>query len=482
MNLNELQVAKQMIDEELARREFVDFCQFIDPNFQVARHHAAIGELLDSVTAGRRDRVFVGMPPRHGKSMMISIYYSAYWLGLHPDKNIIHISYSASLSNEFSRQVRGIVRDNSAYKLLFPNVQLDPEKRNVQDWKLTAGGGFKSVGVQAGIAGHGADLMIIDDPHSETDWLSPTTLDNIFFWFTGAARTRLHPGAAIVMVMTRWHPLDLYGRLRELAIQDPNADQWYELVLPALALEDDGLGREVGEALWPDRFPRENLLKIQALSDRLFQSLYQQNPRGSESQLFTRDGFSRVPCGQDYANRSAWCFDLALSERDSSDYTAFGRVHYWRDSRALQFSHVQRVRKEWPSVKALIKDLMRMYPDDDFVFSKHSYDLMAVQALKQEMPDARIKLVSQPGDKHERAATLSDWCANGLVNVCLCDDRDLFVREHELFPSGEHDDFVDMGSVATHHFGLHKAFKLAMGKAEREPVIRSQDLPREVIQ
>lgn len=285
--------AANTLMDALARRDFLSFCQRIYPGWITAPHHVVLADHLMQVMDGSLDRLMASLPPRHTKSLMFSILFPAFWLAHNPDKQIIHASYAASLSNDFSRQVRNIVRDDLIYKRLFPHMGLDPDRQRLDDWKTTQGGGFKSVGVTAGITGHGADLFIIDDPHKEGDEKSMTQLLAVFDWYNSAARTRLSPGAPVLFPMTRWHPRDLAGRLLEMAEIDSNADQWLQLKFPALALENDPLGRSPGDPLWPERFTKENLLSIQALSERYFEALFQQNPQVTDEPMFLSHLFKR---------------------------------------------------------------------------------------------------------------------------------------------------------------------------------------------
>jgi len=311
--------------------------------------------------------------------------------------------------------------DDSVYRELFPHVGLDPERQRINDWRLANGGGFRSVGTGAGITGHGAHLELIDDPHKEGETDSLVTLGQVYDWYASAARTRLAPGGAVVICMTRWHPRDLVGMVLRAANSNPMADQWHVLTLPGLAEEDDQLGRGPGEALWPEWFTRDDLLSVKALSDRHFEALYQQNPRATTAQMFFKPDFQRFDLGE-VANRpGAFCFDLALGEKQGGDYSTYARAHYERGSGRMWFSTLFRDRVQWPTMKAEIKRLMGLFPHDDFVFPKQAYELMAVQALRAEVPEMarKIKQVSFPGgsDKVSRAQVLADRARAGKVFI-----------------------------------------------------------------
>jgi len=429
-----------------------------------APHHELIADRLLAVLDGDLDRLIISMPPRNGKSEMASVLFPALYLANNPGHQIIHISYSAALSNEFSRRVRALIRDDMAYRSLFPHVQLDPERQRLDDWKLSDGGGFKSVGVEGGLTGHGAHLMIIDDPVKEGDEQSPTKLQAIYDWYLSAARTRLAPGAAVVVIMTRWHPLDLVGRLLDLARKDENADQWETLVLPALAGDDDLLGRQPGEALWPERFSKRDLEAVKALSGRYFEALYQQNPQISENPMFVESDFARATLTP--ASSCVWCFDLAITKTSRSDYNVFGRWYLNSERDTLALLDGRRFRAEWPEVKAAILALMDLYPHDIFAFPRHTYELLAVQSLAAESVDYANQIVSVAltGDKVANAQSFSDFVGRGDVFVCDGEFGDSFIFEHVHFPdAAPHDDCVDCSSVATHYYGLPRTIDLLLG-------------------
>jgi hypothetical protein len=468
-------VAKQTIElatRELARRRLLDFVLFTKHDFQVAAHHKLIASALDRVISGECKRLIISMPPRHGKSELASIRFPAFYLGRNPDKQVIHISYAASLSNDFSRQVRALVSDSDSFQRLFPDFALSKDRARIDDWKSTKDGGFKSIGVQGGVTGHGADLMIIDDPMKEGDEQSLVTMNAIYDWFASAAQTRLMPGAAVVLILARWSPLDLAGRLLDLAKADPKADQWEELVLPALANEHDALGRKPGEALWPEWYPVQRLYTIRASSERYFEALFQQQPRSGDSQMFFESGFIMWDARMNLAG-AAWCFDLAISEDSASDYTAFARWQYDRSWGNLFVSNIRRYRRRWPVTKKLIKRILRAFPDDVVVFPKQTFELMAVQELRHECPNdsGRILFVDKmPGDKTERAQALADRCESGRVFVQRGRFARQFVSEHVEFP-GLHDDLVDMSSVATHYFHISQEFSWLIKEPVREAVV-----------
>lgn len=468
----------------LARKSFRHFVPLTMPSYQVARHHLIIMTALEMLEAGMINRLIVNMPPRHGKSELVSVRFPAWYLGRHPDQDIIHVSHSADLSNDFSRRVRAMVRDDMTYQQLFPQTLLDPERQRVDDWRLTRGGGFRSRGTGGGISGHGADLMIIDDPHKEGE-ITPTVLAQVFEWYTTGARTRLMPGAKVLICMTRWDLKDLVGQVVAVANRDSQADQWHILNLAGLIeteeqAEVDPLGREIGESLWPDWYPPESLLALKALSEPHFEALVQQNPRAFSMEMFRSENWRRAAeieiVGRLHESRIAWCFDLALGEDEGADYCAWSRVLYSAATKEIAFTRLYRERVTWPEAKQMIRDLIEFHPDDFFVFPKHSFELMAVQELRREFPEAKIRQVSFPAgsDKVSRAQVLADRHAAQKVWIVDSPVTQLWIDEHDQFPSSDHDDMVDAGSVATHYFGLDVEFFAAIVESEQAAVDRQK--------
>lgn len=463
------QILKRRIQKALARRKIVWFGQYVMPKLRIARHHWWMGEMLDAVMERDIRFMHIAMPPRHSKSTFASILYPALALGRFPHRQIIHMSYNAALSNDFSRQVRAMIRDNPRYRELFPHITLDPDRARVDDWKIAKyGGGFFSVGVGGGITGHGADDMIIDDPVKEGDERSPTTLKQMFEWYASAARTRLQPGGGILFPMTRWSPMDLAGRVLDLARKDEMADQWVELKLQAIAGENDPLGRLPGEPLWADQFSLSDLLAMQSLNSDYFDALYQQTPVLAKRSLFREEYFTRATLAR--SGKVTWAIDLAITDDEAADFTVFTPFQrYGEDDKQIYVDEPIRFQAEYPDARdALIKLVDET--NDDIVMPKQTYELVAMQELRRERPGAlhRFKQVSMPHDKRARATAFASHASVGRVTVNTSRGCDYWVSEHVEFGVADHDDCVDTSSVASHHWGLSDLFSMVMRDPEAE--------------
>jgi len=301
---------EELARRELARRSLIDFGHYTYRNFVAKDFQVAIAEALEKVERGEITRLIISLPPRHGKSTITSEIFPAWFLGRNPDKRIIACSHGASLAHKFSRKARNLIagrafvnvfgdrgapsglrlrRDRSHTDRPYA-VALAQDSRNVGEWDLASPhkGGYTSAGVGGSITGRGGHILLLDDPvKGAKEAASQTISEGIWEWYLSDAYTRLEENGAIVIIMTRWREDDLAGRVLQAAKDDPEADQWVELRLPALAEENDPLGRPEGACLWEEKFPVARLLRIaKTLGQRVFAALFQQRPTAAEGDLF----------------------------------------------------------------------------------------------------------------------------------------------------------------------------------------------------
>ena len=224
--------AKKRLDlREEAYEKFMPFAHHVYENFIEGSHHRIIAEKLERVARGELKRLIINMPPRHSKSEFASFLMPAWFLGRNPKLKIIQATHNTELAVRFGRKVRDLI-DDPAYKEIFPNTNLKEDNKGAGKWGTTAGAEYFAAGVGAAITGRGADLLIIDDPHSEQDALSESAFDNAYEWYTSGPRQRLQPGGTIILVMTRWGKKDLTGRLLAAQGQDVMSDQWEVVEFP----------------------------------------------------------------------------------------------------------------------------------------------------------------------------------------------------------------------------------------------------------
>lgn len=262
-----------------ARHRLLRYCQVVDRKYRTPAHIRRIAAALERVATGRLRRLLVVLPPRHGKSVLISQRFPAWILGRDPTREIILSSYNDDLAAAFGRRLRNLIASEE-HAAVFPDdgARLSVDSRAADEWHTRAGGVFRAAGVGGAITGRGADLFIVDDPfRSQSDADSLLQRNRVWDWWEVDAQSRLHPGAAAVVVSTRWHADDLVGRL----LRGP--ESWELLHAPALSGEPP-------VALWPERFSAQELLERRAaMTMRRWLALYQGEPTQDGGSYFRAD-------------------------------------------------------------------------------------------------------------------------------------------------------------------------------------------------
>jgi predicted phage terminase large subunit-like protein len=406
-----------------------------------APHQRMLIEKLAKVTSGEIKRLMIFMPPRHGKSEMVTTRYIAYRLEMEPTLSVILASYNQKLANRFSRKAK---------RMLEKRLLLAKDRRAVDEWDTAKGGGVKAIGVGGGVTGYGAKLVVIDDPvKSRAEAESRFRRETAWEWFNDDIVTRLEPDGAVILIQTRWHQDDLAGRI--LRQQSDGGDAWEVLSLPAFAEENDPLGREIGAPLWPERFDTERLERIRrSRGSYSFASLYQQRPIPREGGIFKREWFAgcvidRVPDGMKWFRG----YDLAVSTSTTADFTASFRCAIDREG-ILYIADGFRGRIEYPDQRKYI--LGRIEEERGTVHGIESalHGAGFVQELRR---DARLanqvfKSVRIDQDKVTRALAWAARAEEGKVRFLRGRWVDEFIDEAAAFPLGAHDDQVDAVSLA----------------------------------
>lgn len=395
--------------------------------------------IYDLVTAGTLRKVMIFLPPRHGKSEMGTVRYPVYRMERAPHTRTIVAAYGQTLGEKFSRKSRRLARDRG--------ILISKDRNTAADWETTTGGGIRAVGVGGSVTGMGADLIFIDDPvRSRADAKSLAKRDATWDWYCDDIYTRLEPGGAIILQMTRWDEDDLAGRI--LASEDgPN---WLVVKLPAIAEEDDPLGRAIGEALCPERWPIEVLRDIERVMRLSFAALYQQRPTAAEGGLFKRDWFKcevQPAILKIVARVRYW--DLAATEGDG-DWTAgalLGRTgdrQTWvEDLVRGQWGPTERDRKILATTRA-------DPPGTHQVFEQEpgSAGVTVRQSLAKLLEGFPVESIRSVGSKELRAEPWASQLGADTVRLKRGRWNSSFIAEHVEFPNGKHDDQVDAGSGA----------------------------------
>ncbi len=314
------EAAKELIRRRSIRRSLIEYCRFV--GFEPAAHHRLLIDKLEKVSTGHTDRLAVFMPPGAAKSTYASILYAPWHFALHPDHCLIAASHTAELAEKWGRRVRNLVAEHS----LIMGVGLAPDSQAAGRWETDHGGEYFAAGVGGAIAGRRADLVVIDDPiRSREDADSETVRDKIWDWYKSDLYTRLKPGGRIVLIQTRWHEDDLAGRL--LADMQAGGDRWEVISLPALAEENDALGRSVGQPLWPEWEDAANLeRKRRAVGPRDWSALYQQRPAPEDGDYFKVEWLKPYDKAPDRATLRVYGGSDYAVTADGGDFTVHAVV------------------------------------------------------------------------------------------------------------------------------------------------------------
>jgi predicted phage terminase large subunit-like protein len=438
-------------NEEIARTDFSTFKGLLYPRYQNPKHLeeldkklAAVSEYVKSGGKEGIGKLIVEMPPRHGKSLVISRLYPIWHLGQNPDHRVILASYGATLAHKNSRAARNMF-GSPVYQRIFER-ELAPDSHSVETWDIKDHeGGMDAVGVGGGITGKGANLILIDDPlKSREEAESETIREKIWDWFTDDLYTRREPGAAIIIVQTRWHVDDLVGHLLR-----KQPDRWHEFRLPAIAEARDPLGRSEGEPLWNDRFPLHVLRDIEAtLGPYAWSGLYQQRPTPSEGGLFKRSYFRLVEQPPDIVQ--AWrAWDLAMSSKSSADWTVGILLGLGADGHFYILDAARR-RLDWGQVPDFIAAVI--LADGPSVTQGIEQQGYMSRAIRDLNADSRLHEYTISGypvdqDKLTRALPVAAKMAAGLIHLVRAYWNDDFIEEMASFPRGSKDDQVDALSL-----------------------------------
>lgn len=462
------------VKKERARRTLLNFTQHTMPNYEVNWHHEVLCQELDRLITGENKRLMVFMPPRFGKSELGSRRFPAYIFGKDPDAQIISTSYSADLASRMNRDVQRII-DSPEYYSLFPEVVLNQSNvrtvargnylRNSDIFEIVGHKGvYKSAGIGGGITGMGMTYGIIDDPFkNRKEAESKTIRDAVWDWYTSTFYTRLEKGARLLIILTRWHEDDLAGRLLKQAEEDPEADQWKVISYPAIAEEPlaEGDPREVGQALWPEKYDLSDLKKMKAtLGTYEWSALYQQRPSPSEGNILNRSWWNYYKALPEKFDDVIQSWDCAFKDNEDSDFVV-GQV--WGRKGANKFLLDQvRGRMDLPATIQSVRSLTAKWPQARAKLIEDKANGPAViQMLRNQIPG--LIPVNPDGGKIVRAAAASPEVESG--NVYLPDPSIApwihdFVEEAAAFPNGLNDDQVDCFSQAINywHIPIDKKF------------------------
>jgi predicted phage terminase large subunit-like protein len=453
--LAELEKLEELKSRKLSHNRFLAFVNAVWPTFISGRHHTKMADAFERVAEGKCKRLIINMPPRHTKSEFASYLLPAWFLGKFPHKKVIQTSHTAELAVNFGRKVRNLV-DQDIYTKIFPGVALQIDSKAAGRWATNKSGDYFAIGVGGAVTGKGADLLIIDDPHSEQEAAlaenNPEIYDKVYEWYTSGPRQRLQPGGSIVIVMTRWSKRDLTGQVLKASAQR-GGDEWEVIEFPAL-FEND-------KPLWPEFWNLEELLALkEELPNSKWMAQYQQNPTSEISAIVKREWW-QIWEGEEPPDCQftlmAW--DTAFEKSSRADYSAMTLwgVFYHPDDNGIAQANIIllnafRDRMEFPTLKRVaIEHYQEWAPDSVIIEKKASgapliYEMRAMGIPVQEFTPVK------GNDKISRLNAVSDIFASGRVWAPNTSWAEEVIDEVASFPAGEHDDYVDSTSLALMRF------------------------------
>tara|TARA_R100000234_G_scaffold29815_1_gene17338 strand:- start:476 stop:1939 length:1464 start_codon:yes stop_codon:yes gene_type:complete len=439
------QAQKRLSAREGARDSFLKFVHHVYDGFIEGSHHKKVAEQYEKLAVTPGSRIIINMPPRHTKSEFASFLLPAWLIGHNPKLKIIQTTHTAELAVRFGRKVRNLM-DEERYRDIFPDVDLRADSKAAGRWETGQGGEYYAAGVGGAITGRGADLLIIDDPHSEQDALSETAMEHAYEWYTSGPRQRLQPGGSIVIVMTRWSLKDLTGKLIKAQGSDVMSDQWQIVEFPAILPS--------GNVLWPEFWKKEELLRVKAsLSLGKWNAQWQQNPTAEEGAIIKKEWWNvwekdDIP-PVSYIMQS---YDTAFSKKETADYSAittwgvFQPEEGGSDHIILMDAH--RGRWDFPELKSKALEEYK-YWDPDMVLIEAK---ATGTPLTDELRTMGIPVVnytpSKGKDKHTRMHMVAPIFESGKVWAPEKKFAEEVIDECAAFPHGDYDDYCDSMSMA----------------------------------
>ena len=434
---------------ETAREHFMDFTVEMWPEFINGKHHKMMAEKFDRVARGELKRLIVNMPPRHTKSEFASFLFPAWLMGRNPRLKIMQTTHTAELAFRFGRKVRNLM-NSAEYKNVFEQVELRADSQAAGRWETSKGGEYFAAGVGGAVTGRGADLLIIDDPHSEQDALSPTALEHAYEWYTSGPRQRLQPGGTIVIVMTRWAENDLTGKLIKQQGKDVLADQWEIIEFPALMPS--------GNPLWPEFWNKKDLLSVKgSLTVGKWEAQWQQNPTSDVSAILKREWWQ--PWKHDDAPKLSYIlqsYDTAFSKQSSADYSAITTwgVFYPVEGEPpnIILLDAKRGRYDFPELRRVALEEYKYWEPECVLIEAKASGMPLTQELRNMGIPVSNYSPSRGNDKLTRVNSIAPIFESGLVWAPETRWAEEVVEECAAFPAGEHDDYVDTVTQALRRF------------------------------
>jgi len=473
-----LLVELEELDHEESRAaasgDFLSFVRYMWPGFIAGHHHTVMANAFDRVLNGECNRLIINMPPRHTKSEFASVHLPAYFIGRFPDKKIIEATHTVDLALDFGRKAKNLI-STPEFAEVFPGVELAADSKAAGKWATNKFGEYFAVGIRGAVAGKGADLFVIDDVVDEQTGIegetNPDVYEKIYDWYT-LVRQRLQPGAAIIIVMTRWSKRDLTGKLVKNMMQRPEADQWEVIELPALMPS--------GKQMFPEYWPLDELMATKnSIPLHRWNAQYQQNPTSQTSAILKRDKWRRWtnddPPKCDIILQS---WDTAFEKTERSNYSALTEWGIFKreddDSgktvRNIILLDAFRKKMEFPELKKVVKQRYKDRKPDIVLIEKKSSGAPLIAELRMANIPVESFTPTRGNDKIARANQVTDMFHSGYVWAPETKWAEEVIEECNDFPAGDSDDWVDTVTQALIRFRKGGFIELPADDDDDEPV------------
>ena len=464
MNLNQVDISKLPSDirkqfkqlqvmyaekkiQNKAKDDFLSFVKTVWPEFIEGAHHRHIAKKFNDLATGKINRLIVNMPPRHTKSEFASFLLPAWMVGRQPKLKIIQATHTGELAIRFGRKAKHLI-DSEEYKKIFATT-LQEDSKAAGRWETAQGGEYFAAGVGGAITGRGADLLIIDDPHSEQDALSPNAMENAYEWYTSGPRQRLQPGGKIVLVMTRWSTKDLTGILLNNQ-KEVKGDQWDVVEFPAIL--------DHGTPVWPEYWKLDELEKVKAtLPVQKWNAQWMQSPTSEEGAIIKREWWR--PWKSKYIpplQHVIQSYDTAFLKSETADYSAITTwgVFFPSEDQGAQLMLLDAVkgRYEFPELRRKALEQYKYWePETVLVEAKASGLPLTYELRKMDIPVVNFT-PSKGNDKHARVNSVAPLFESGMIWAPEQKFAEEVIEECAAFPHGDHDDLVDSMTQAVMRF------------------------------
>ena len=472
--LRDLEFWESKQAQSLGQKKLLAFADHVYPGYKVGPHHKRLAKIFEDIANGVKKRVVVNIAPRHGKSELISYLAPAWFLGKYPHKKIIMASHTADLAVNFGRRVRNLVASDP-YKQIFPQIELQQDSKSASRWGTNFNGEYFAIGVGGALAGRGADLFIIDDPHSEQE--AKQGRADVFLpaweWFQSGPIQRLMPGGAIIIVMTRWSKLDLTGQVINHMSKNEDAEQWEIVEFPAILPS--------GNTLWPEFWSVEELnAKKASLDPRYWQAQYMQDPTAEEGALIKREWWQiwekDDPPQCEYIIMS---LDAAQETNNRADYNALTIWGVFLNEEVNNYNIILlnaiKKRMEYPELKKMVFEEYKEWQPDTFIVEKKSNGSALYQEIRRMGVPVQEFTPSKGQDKIARVNSVTDLFSSGIVWAPDKRWAKEVMEECNDFPSGSNDDLVDSTTQALMRFRNGGFIRLPSDEPEEPAMFRRKN-------